>query len=120
MRFSHSESMADLAVQRYNEGDREIMATYNGWSNYETWAVKLWMDNEEGSQSYWAERATGYRHNRSLLADVLKDEHEEATPELGASVFSDLLNAALGSVDWDEIAEALISDLEDEDEDEAS
>jgi hypothetical protein len=19
---------------------------YNGWSNYETWAVKLWIDNE--------------------------------------------------------------------------
>ena len=23
--------------------------SYNGWTNYETWAVKLWMDNEEGS-----------------------------------------------------------------------
>ncbi len=26
---------------------------YNGWSNYETWNVKLWMDNDEGSYNYW-------------------------------------------------------------------
>jgi len=30
---------------------------YNGWTNYETWAVKLWMDNEEPSYRYWRERA---------------------------------------------------------------
>ena len=23
--------------------------TYNGWTNYETWAVGLWIDNEQGS-----------------------------------------------------------------------
>ena len=27
--------------------------TYNGWSSYETWLVKLWMDNEEGTYNYW-------------------------------------------------------------------
>jgi len=30
---------------------------YNGWTNYETWLVKLWIDNEQGSQDYWIERA---------------------------------------------------------------
>lgn len=29
---------------------------YNGWSNYETWNVKLWIDNEEGSYDYWREQ----------------------------------------------------------------
>jgi hypothetical protein len=30
---------------------------YNGWNTYETWAVKLWLDNEEGSYRYWTEQA---------------------------------------------------------------
>jgi hypothetical protein len=24
---------------------------YNGWSNYETWAFALWMDNDPGSNT---------------------------------------------------------------------
>ena len=30
---------------------------YNGWTNYETWIVKLWMDNEEGTHLYFREQA---------------------------------------------------------------
>ena len=26
---------------------------YNGWSNYETWTVYLWLSNEADSQEYW-------------------------------------------------------------------
>ena len=26
---------------------------YNGWTNYETWVTKLWMDNDEGSQEWF-------------------------------------------------------------------
>lgn len=104
---------------------------YNGWSNYETWVVKLWMDNEEGSYNYWRdateeerERAvedSGYYLNarqawRYRLADRLKDEHEEASydwrehgeGQRAACVFDDLLNVSLQDVNWSEIAESLI------------
>lgn len=101
------------------------MAEYNGWTNYETWAVKLWMDNDEGSYGYWAERAAHWADQPSTspywsradsakfnLADELKDWHEdgssEALPE--ASVWADLLGAALCEVNWHEIAEALLSE----------
>jgi hypothetical protein len=26
---------------------------YNGWTNYETWCVSLWIDNEEPSYRHW-------------------------------------------------------------------
>ena len=77
---------------------------YNGWANYETWNVALWIDNEEGS---YHERKDLARHANSVgdLADRLKGWIEEMAPDLGATMYADLLNAALSEVDWYEIAE---------------
>lgn len=85
---------------------------YNGWTNYETWLVKLWMDNEEGSNRMWNEAAENCvkRHSdTSVLADMLKEEHENSLPELRGFA-ADLLNAALSEVNWFEIAESLLND----------
>lgn len=96
---------------------------YNGWTNYETWAVKLWMDNDEGSYNYWNERteelyeeavpAFSFTSKRDAarvaLMDELKETHEENAPENEASIYTDLMSAALGSVDWHEIAESLLA-----------
>lgn len=100
--------------------------TYNGWSNYETWNVKLWIDNEEGSYNYWRENVQqaweDSDHDKDdtirKVADMLKDEHEQNTPET-VGVYADLLNAALSEVDWYEIASAMVEDEEfEEDADE--
>lgn len=87
---------------------------YNGWTNYETWVVKLWMDNDEGSNSYWNEMAEEYLKRDaesafSDLAGLLKEQHEEALPEVNGFI-ADLLNAAMSEVNWDEIADGLIDD----------
>lgn len=88
---------------------------YNGWSNYETWAVALWIDNDEGSQE-WAHHLAveckGNEHERYEVANVIKEEMEESMPDLGASMWADLLGAAFSEVDWYEIADNLLSGVE--------
>lgn len=105
---------------------------YNGWTNYETWVVKLWIDNDQYTQNYWANEAgecweqsedkspnqfmTRADNAKVLLADRLKDEHDSQSghPVFKAadgSVYADLLNAALSEVNWYEIAQALLDDL---------
>lgn len=93
---------------------------YNGWHNYETWVVNLWMDNDEGSQSYWQEQAEecvkvdGREDAVTSLSDLIKDNHEEQWSEINqdrASVFSDLMGAALSEVNWREIAQHLVDEV---------
>ena len=86
---------------------------YQGWSNYETWAVALWIDNEESNQDYWNARATEIcsAHPILDLADELKEAFEEGNPLEEAGVYRDLLNSALGKVDWYEIAKTINADL---------
>lgn len=99
---------------------------YNGWTNYETWCVNLWLSNDEGSYGYWQDMAAEIAREsgatdylpvqevaKSALADRLKDEVSELPEALGtASMFVDLLNTALGRVNWGEIAENLLEDAE--------
>ena len=91
---------------------------YNGWKNYETWAVALWIDNEEGTHERRREMAREATEGaepmyglsaadiaRSNYSDALKEWAEsDLIPELPASLASDLLGAALSEVDWYEIA----------------
>lgn len=103
--------------------------TYNGWTNYETWAVALWLDNDEGSQDYWREAARDAWRGaptskqvlewkfsqpdaaRIELAERLKEEVEEGVPLLDANLYADLLGAALSSVNWHEIARHYVEEV---------
>lgn len=102
--------------------------TYNGWKNYPTWCVNLWIDNERDTHERALEIAneeindapnciqvregvwTLEQARRYNTADHLQEwVCEELAPDLGASFASDLLNYALGEVDWHEIADAWIT-----------
>jgi len=84
---------------------------YNGWTNYETWAVKLWMDND-GSGEYWTELAADAGAGVWGMSKQLKEHYEDAVPvELDAVGWAaDLLGAALSAVNWEEIAGHIIDD----------
>jgi hypothetical protein len=99
----------------------------NGWTNYETWCVDLWLGNEESEYNYWCDQAYNVKKEfdedtqEYTLADMLKDNLEERAEEAitAASVFSDLLRAAISEVNFGEIARHLLDTVEvDEDEEE--
>lgn len=99
--------------------------TYNGWTNYETWNVALWMDNEQGAREYWQNRATNWVciskktpifskldcATADLAAELKEDFAEENPLNNTNSCYVDLLNAALSNVNWYEISKDLINSV---------
>jgi hypothetical protein len=99
---------------------------YNGWTNYETWLVNLWLTNEQGSDELvreWADElmqdaidkgcdSDSARNDAAYeLGERIKDMHEEMSPEV-TGLFADLINAALGAVNWYEIGKHFIDDID--------
>ena len=102
---------------------------YNGWTNWETWCVNLWLDNSEGDQEYLRDMArqaiedsedpddkdAADRDARDTLADRIEAYVTEAYEELVGNrcdMFTDLLTGSLNTVDWAEIAAAVIDGLD--------
>jgi hypothetical protein len=95
--------------------------TYNGWTNYETWNWKLWMDDDEGSYDHWGkvtrevvEGADGDTPTYDL-SKRLKEDCENMKDLMGIDVtgpFADILGAGLSRINWYEIAEHLVEDHE--------
>ena len=83
-----------------------MAGSYGGWSNYETWAAKLWIADDQGSQEYWAETARMCDDARELARE-LERQHAEGMPYLSNGIYLDLLLSAFRSADWYEIALAL-------------
>ena len=94
---------------------------------YATRAVKLWLDNDEGSYKLWRDRAreltedpiaaspysTSESMTRRMLGEELKTDHEAQVPELEGFV-SDLFESAFGDVEWEDIADSMLEDAKEE------
>jgi hypothetical protein len=105
--------------------------TYNGYSNYETWAVQLWIDNTESSSAYWRRLAEEvYNHQAveqvhfsrvedatCILTEKLRDSYNNGMEALlsdgnaTGTVWADLLNASVCAVNFGEIAKNLMESV---------
>ena len=103
---------------------------YNGWTNYTTWCVNLWLDNDEQTQNATKARVADFLEDwepapviasigittaqarRYAVADMLKEWVDEVVwpggEPIPACMATDLVNSALSEVDWHEIADAWI------------
>jgi hypothetical protein len=107
--------------------------TYQGWKNYETWNIALWLDNEQAAQSLMRDNAIESIHQvlydektREVNDEIRKDLIEKASFKLSslikewieennplaesASMYCDLLNAAISQADLKEIAQHYLDD----------
>ena len=111
-------------IRTLKQDHEKVNQKYNGWVNYETWLVNLWLGNDSSSYEYWREAAqeaiknakddkTFSKIERATLdlMERLKDEIEEANPIQDASMYSDLMNSAISEVNYHEIAEHMINDI---------
>ena len=78
---------------------------YQGWTNYETWCVNLWLSNDQAS----------YTTTKEIVADGTEWEAAERLKEWIAAdefplkeptMYSDMLTAAFSEVNWVEIVRA--------------
>ena len=106
--------------------------TYNGYTNYETWAVQLWIDNNESSSSYWRQVAMETYYHQAveqvhfskvedaicLLTEKLKGSYNNqmesvlSEANVAGTVWADLLNASVCAVNFGEIAKNIMESID--------
>ena len=126
--------------QKASEQCRGECQEHQGFANYETFGFYTTTMNDQETAdklSKLARRIRGHAPDRDevrdgtwteeeaarfWLADRLKDEYEEAAEQRGGygTVWGSLLGAALGRVDWQQVAQGLLNNIKEEDEHESN
>ena len=91
---------------------------YNGWTNWETWIVNVWIDNDQNLYEHYGDMArkevlTDKESATHELSTTLREQFDEWAPEI-EGLYLDLLNGALREVNWREIARHLVERVEEE------
>lgn len=73
-------------------------STYNGWTNWETWNVALWIDNEEPLYRAKVEFIKRGKLHPIQVEAFIREIYPKGTPDFDSP-------KDLKKVNWDEIAE---------------
>ena len=76
---------------------------YNGWSNYETWCMYMWMSSEKNGIQELASKIG----DPFLVSQALKEGMEDAVPSM-TGVWRDLLQHSVSQINWMELAKAFL------------
>lgn len=80
--------------------DEPHVTGYNGWANWDTWAVMVNISNTEAGQEAMADWCNMAAGDKQKLKDIIIRRYR--------AYMHDRVDQAL--VDWDEIAEAIYDD----------
>ena len=94
---NHSSSQSENAAEQ----------GYNGWDNYETWCVNLWLSSNDQETVNIIHELVAEADTPYSAGQAIREYVEDLNP-VGdqASMFTDLLNGALSVVNWGEVAQA--------------
>ena len=86
---------------------------YNGWTNWETWNFKLWLDNDEGLYNLINKTATVLVHHKKTFAKALKMVADEV---VGTELCLDLKKENIPDINFNEISDYILEAFEAEKE----
>jgi len=76
------------------------MSEYNGWTNKETWLVNLWFGDD-----FVALSEEGQIITEAFIRETVEDICETETKSVEGRFLMDLLNCALGEINYHELAQ---------------
>ena len=92
---------------------------YNGWTNWETWVTKLWIDNDEYTYSCIVEMIRKAKDDGDeITADQVEefvwetmdpDRNQDRRYDM-SGLFRDFIQSSMKMVNWQEIADAYNKD----------
>ncbi len=94
--------------------------SYNGWSNYDTWAVALVINNEGGYvdiirgwvEEYASEGMDKWEAKEELaeaIKDMVDSEYAEALNEISSPIINQMVYAMdMDDIDYEEIADGFL------------
>jgi len=83
------------------------MEQFNGYSNYPTWIVTTYLQEEKKTQGFWTMREEELTREELIKELRLQIEEIQIPLNVKGSIYRDLLGYAMDLINWDEVVDTL-------------